>query len=47
MAIAQEAGVLPVIVVTKADLVESAEAAPSAVQYVVERLKEGWTYVAI
>jgi intracellular sulfur oxidation DsrE/DsrF family protein len=29
------------------DLVKSAQAAPSAVQYVVDRLKEGWTYVAI
>lgn len=29
------------------DLVNSAEVAPSAVQYVVERLREGWTYVAI
>jgi intracellular sulfur oxidation DsrE/DsrF family protein len=29
------------------DLVNSAEVAPSAVQYVVDRLKEGWTYIAI
>lgn len=29
------------------DLVHSARTAPSAVQYVVDRLKEGWTYVSI
>jgi len=30
-----------------ADLVNAVEVAPSAVQYVVDRLREGWTYVAI
>jgi intracellular sulfur oxidation DsrE/DsrF family protein len=30
-----------------ADLVKAVEVAPSAVQYVVDRLREGWTYVAI
>jgi len=30
-----------------ADLVKAVDVAPSAVQYVVDRLREGWTYVAI
>ena len=29
------------------DLIDTAHVAPSALQYVVDRLKEGWTYVAI
>lgn len=32
---------------SNADLVKAVEVAPSAVQYVVDRLREGWTYVAI